>query len=309
MPILYAIRYRYATMKKGTHPMRTLVTVALFALLPWPAFAQAPAAPGAAAPAAENAGKPLQVGAGDLLITPGRVVLEGRKRTETVLLNNRGAKEATYRITLEHKRMLETGAYQSIDDKHPATPDDKFADDVVRYSPRQVTLKPGESQNVKFMLRAPDGTPDGEYRSHILFQGQPEDSKGTNIDQAPIEKNQVRVKITPVYGLSIPLIARVGNLTATTGITDATVKDGKELTFTLTRQGGKSVYGDMSVTNSAGIVVAQVKGVALFPPLTKRQVSIKLTPPEGASVAGPLTITYREREEDGGNVLAEGKTK
>ena len=54
--------------------------------------------------------------AGDLMIAPTRVVLEGRERTAVVNLVNRGDQEATYRISLKNMAMKEDGSYENIEE-------------------------------------------------------------------------------------------------------------------------------------------------------------------------------------------------
>jgi hypothetical protein len=247
-------------------------------------------------------------GAGDLMITTTRVVLDDKKRSTDVTLINRGTKEATYRVILKKMRMLEDGKYEDIDDKHPPQPGEAFADDVIRYSPRQVTLKPGESQLVKFAMKGVGNIAAGEYRSHVLFQGNPEESQGTNIEQQSSDNKKISVRLVPIYGISIPIIVRHGDLTATATLGGASVKD-KKLQVTIARQGTKSLYGDF-VVSYGNTVVGQMRGVAVFVPNEKRIVQFDLNPPEGESVSGKeLTVIYREREEDGGKVLAETKVK
>src|SRR3546814_13560277 len=51
--------------------------------------------------------------AGDLLVAPTRLVLDGSRGTE-VVLNNIGAEPATYRISLELKRMTAAGGPDEI---------------------------------------------------------------------------------------------------------------------------------------------------------------------------------------------------
>ena len=55
---------------------------------------------------------PVQA-AGDLLVAPTRVVLDGSRGTE-VVLNNIGSEPATYRISLEIKRMTAVGGLDEI---------------------------------------------------------------------------------------------------------------------------------------------------------------------------------------------------
>ena len=54
------------------------------------------------------------IAAGDLLVAPTRVILDGSRGTE-VVLNNIGSEPATYRISLELRRMLPDGSLEEID--------------------------------------------------------------------------------------------------------------------------------------------------------------------------------------------------
>lgn len=245
-----------------------------------------------------------QGGVGDLLITPTRVMLEGKKRTAEVTLNNRGPKEAVYRISLEHKRMRENGEYEEAKETKPG---ERFADEMVRYSPRQVTLKPGASQTVRFMMRVPEGAEQGEYRSHVLFRAVPQQPQGEDVEQGAVDAKQISIRLIPVYGVSIPLIVRVGELAANGSLSDAKL-DGKTLSLAIHRQGTRSLYGDIVVTNDGGTVVGQMKGVAVFTPNTTRTLKLELSPPSGAPLSN-LTVVYREREENGGATIAETKVK
>ena len=49
--------------------------------------------------------------AGDLLVAPTRVILDGSRGTE-VILNNIGSEPATYRVSLELRRMLPDGSLE-----------------------------------------------------------------------------------------------------------------------------------------------------------------------------------------------------
>ena len=51
---------------------------------------------------------PASAGVGDLLVAPTRIVLDGRKGAE-IILNNIGEEPATYRISVEFRRMTADG--------------------------------------------------------------------------------------------------------------------------------------------------------------------------------------------------------
>ncbi len=110
--------------------------------------------------------------AGDLLVAPTRVVLDGARGTE-VILNNIGSQTATYRISLELRRMNADG---SLDELDAASPNDHDATTLgmISYAPRKVVLPPNQPQAIRIGIRAPAGLPDGEYRAHMLFRAIPD---------------------------------------------------------------------------------------------------------------------------------------
>src|SRR6266404_305442 len=101
-----------------------------------------------------------QAGVGDLLVAPTRLVLDGRKGAE-IILNNIGDEPATYRISVEFRRMTEAG--ELVDVTTP-TAADKAAEDMIVYAPRKVTLAPHEPQAIRIAARPVKGLADGEYR-------------------------------------------------------------------------------------------------------------------------------------------------
>src|SRR6478736_814672 len=154
-----------------------------------------------------------EAGVGDLLVAPTRVVLDGRKGAE-IILNNIGDEPATYRVSVEFRRMTENG--DLVDVKTP-TDADKKAEDMVVYAPRKVTLAPHEPQAIRIAARPPQGLPDGEYRVHMLFRAIPPATPIVQASAAEPEKG-LRFQLTPIYGVTIPVIVRLGNLEAKGGI-------------------------------------------------------------------------------------------
>lgn len=238
-------------------------------------------------------------GAGDLLVAPTRVVLGGHARTAEILLNNKGTKEATYRISFAHIRMDDDGRYIELNDKAAQNPALKFADAILRYSPHQVTLEPGETQVVKVMVRPSEGLADGEYCSHLLFRAVPDASAGHDVEAVKPEPGKISVRLIPIYGVSIPVIVRRGNLSAQAKIGNAR-RSGQNILLTISRSGTESVYGDVIATEAAsGTVVGQLRGVAVPATNARRNVSVPLA----AAAQGIVTVEYRQRTEDGGKVL------
>src|SRR5262245_9920904 len=159
------------------------------------------------------ASTPAEAGIGDLLVAPTRIVLDGRKGAE-VILNNIGEEPATYRVSIEFRRMTEDGGL--VDVTEP-TADDQKAADMVVYAPRKVVLAPHQPQAIRIRAIPPQGLPDGEYRVHLLFRAIPPANPVVQPASVDTEKG-VRFQLTPVYGVTIPVIVRLGNLQATAAI-------------------------------------------------------------------------------------------
>jgi len=242
--------------------------------------------------------------AGDLLVAPTRVVLDGSRGTE-VILNNIGSEPATYRISLELRRMLPDGTLEDID-QATAGEHDKTTLGLISYAPRRVVLPPNQPQSIRIGVRAPEGLPDGEYRAHMLFRAIP-DAKSVVGDASPREG--VSIALTPIYGVTIPVIVRRGSLTATAALSDPKIvrdADGAAFQVMLTRQGTRSVYGRIRVTKQ-GVdkPLIEARGIAIYAELASRAVTLPVEPAIAAQLSGPVKIEYLEDQDAGGGLIAE----
>lgn len=243
--------------------------------------------------------------AGQLMVSPTRIVFEGNERTKQVSLINNGSETSRFRISFVRRKMTEDGKFEEVAEKEPGM----FADEMVRFSPRQVTLKPGQSQTVRLMLRKKRDLENGEYRSHMLFQALP-DETATDINEIADGKSKtVSVQLIPVVGVTIPVIVRQGKLNSTVSLSDFelkqanTVKGEQTLSFRINREGNRSAYGDFRVyfTPEGGtpVTLAQINGVAIYTPLARRTIDIRLQTPPGLELSrGGLHITYLEPGKD-----------
>lgn len=243
--------------------------------------------------------------AGQLMVSPTRIVFEGNERTKQVSLINNGSETSRFRISFVRRNMAENGKFEEV----PEGDAGMFSDEIVRFSPRQVTLQPGQSQTVRLMLRKKRGMPDGEYRSHLLFQSLP-DADVSDINELTQEgAKTVSVQLIPVVGITIPVIVRQGDLDSTVSLSDFelkqanTVKGERTLSLRLNREGNSSAYGDFRVyfTPEGGkpVSVAQINGIAVYTPLAGRTVDILLQTPPGLTLSrGELHIVYLEAGKD-----------
>lgn len=252
------------------------------------------------------ASAPSAAAQGDLLIAPTRLVMNGGSSTQ-VILSNIGATPATYRITLELRRMLPDG---SLDDVAAADANaiETAALAMIRYAPRRITLEPGQPQSVRITARPAAELPDGEYRVHISFRAVPD---ATPVAPAAVEAAPVaglQIKLTPIYGITIPLIVRKGQLEASAAIASPQLRheaNGASLDMMLTRSGARSVYGEIRViARGAREPAFLARGIAIYPELTARSLSLPLSPEQAALLKGPVRIEYREPVESGGKLIA-----
>lgn len=253
--------------------------------------------------------------ASQLVIAPTRVVFSDKMRSAQVTLVNSGDEAGTYRISFVNKRMTEDGRFEDVKE---ARPGEQFAKKMIRFSPRQVVLEPGQSQVVRLGLRKPANLEPGEYRSHMVFKAVPKDA-GRSIESAG-KADGIKIQLTAIVAVSIPVIVRQGETSAEVAFVKASFQKRKEkedyphLLLELERSGNQSVYGDFlaEFVDSEGkrAVVGQAKGVAIYTPGTKRLVRLPLTVPSGVELAnGVIQVLYRSPVDKGGKVMAQTQIK
>lgn len=249
----------------------------------------------------------------ELMLNPTRVVFTKNQRAAQVELINNSAEPATYRISVVNRRMSESGEFITVTE---AAPDDRFADAMLTYSPRQVTLQPGTAQVVRLLIRKPEGLADGEYRSHLHFEKQADAGElATSVEVADQGAPRIGVVLKTLIGASIPVIVRHGASEATVTLAQLALQAAAPgqaplLAFRIERAGNSSVYGDLSAVftprGGAATVVGQASGVAVYTPNPLRRAQLPLLAPPGTRLAGgELRLSYRERPEAGGKLLAE----
>jgi hypothetical protein len=248
------------------------------------------------------AAPPAQAGIGDLLVAPTRVVLNGRRGTE-VILNNIGEDVATYRVTAELRRMTPEGKLVDVTEPNAT---EKAAQEMVLFAPRKVVLPPNQPQAIRLSARAPEGLPDGEYRVHMLFRAIP-DARPQVAEPKKVEG--VAFQLRPIYGVTIPVIVRLGNLEATAALSNVRkiVNEGKPaIALDISRSGDRSTFGEVRVFK-AGIAdpIAIVAGIAVYTEIGQRSVIVPIDPAKAANATGEVTVRYVEPTDTGPVTIAE----
>jgi hypothetical protein len=234
---------------------------------------------------------------GDLLLYPKRIVFEGSKRSQTLNLANNGKDTVRYLVSVVQVRMKEDGSFENINQPDSGQ---RFADKYFRFFPRNVTLAPKEAQSIKIQLINTNELEPGEYRSHIYFRAEP-DKKPLGEEVTPKDSASISVNLVAVFGISIPVIIRVGESTTQVSLSDAEFKMKQDsipsLKITFNRSGNMSVYGDISVDHISlqGKItrVGIAKGMALYTPNLLRHFNLILEKNAGIDYhKGRLRIAY-----------------
>lgn len=215
-------------------------------------------------------------------LAPTRVILEGRNRAATVRLINPNVSERRYRISLVSVRMDENGTRRISETPSES---ERFAQSLIRFSPRQATIPGGGSQVVRLMVQKPNDLAPGEYRTHLMVAPLPEAKSDKK--EAPIPENKIGINIDILFQVSIPIFIRHGD-----GKSEGIVKNpilkkrknsnGVDLVFTLERKGPFSLYSDIYVYRMDGNKVSKekigaVQGLPSYTPVTRQKVEIPLS--------------------------------
>ena len=240
---------------------------------------------GQAAPATET----------NLMISARRIELGGSKRSSELFLMNPSSKRHTYRITVNYRDMDAQG--DTVERQAPKQGERPWTD-LLRFSPRQITLGAGQSQTVRVAAMKPADLPPGEYRYHLTVAEMPEPAPAAQDET----KEGLRITVSPLFGVTIPVIFRNGDLKAISDLAElvfqpAATNKKAALTFWLTRSGEASSYGHLKATFTPAVgaeeTVAELKGIAVYTNLARRAMTLPLERP-GAKPFGPgrLHLTF-----------------
>lgn len=211
---------------------------------------------------------PVPVSANDkaVLIAPTRVIFEGRTRATAVKLINPNDVENTYKISLVSIRMDEDGTRSEVQSPDP---EELFAQDLIRFSPRRATIPAQGWQTVRLMVKKPRDLPDGEYRAQLKVSPIPK-QKGPDNKQS---NENISISIDIVFNVSIPVIIRHGksDVRVTPKTPRRVVKEGQYFLETLLEREGKfSVFADVraffipNTGEKQKNQISEIKGISIY---------------------------------------------
>ncbi len=230
----------------------------------------------------------------NLLINPTRVEFSPSDRTADVTLINTSKFTTTYRLAWVEKKAKADGGYHDLTATEAAN--FPIASSMLRFSPKQVTLKAGERQTVKMAIRRPQDLATGEYRSHLLFKALPPKTQEEGLDP-----NASSTAINLVVSFAIPVVIQQGVLDYKMTMNDAhisynpTKKDGS-VAVSISRTGVHSVIGHISAywTPNGGKerLIAKAGDYNLWPELSTTTASLSWVGADFAVTDGKLRIVY-----------------
>jgi hypothetical protein len=245
-------------------------------------------------------GLPAAAARAQVSVTPTIVLFEGEAGTKAITVENTGTREEVYRISLLDLRMEPDGrmavAARPREDEH-------FADDMVRFAPRELVLAPGGSDVVRFRVAS---LRPGEYRTHVLVQQVPDIGA---LDKPPfLREDGVTVDLQAVFGVAIPLIIRSGELPASLAFGEARLArmpdGGPAVALKLLRGGARSLRGAVSF-RLEGKEIGLYDGIAIYAPASERDLLLPLAADVSELRDGGLVARFEEPDDVKGAVAVE----
>jgi hypothetical protein len=210
-----------------------------------------------------------------------RIVFEGNDRSGTLNIINNTEKTQTYSLEWRHYVMDADHGLQPVADN--ATPGAvRWADDMVRFAPRRITIPAGGTQKIHLLLRQPSALTEGEYRSHLRLA---------------VEDMHEPGKQTAVI---VPVIVRLGEPAAgeisISNIDVLRKNDVVTASFSLTGQSKTSLYGDLDFvceSDKNQAVLHHVPGIAFYPEITARNLKYNFDLGKKDQACSAIKIVYR----------------
>lgn len=230
----------------------------------------------------------------NLLIHPTRINLTANDRSQVLTIGNTSSVPATYELSWAEKLALPDGGYLSLDGKE--TQAKNIASDLVRFSPRRVTLQPGERQSIKLLVRRARGLSDGELRSHLRFKAIPQ-SADESAPNTPSPSTQINV----VLNFAVPVALQIGDYDTAVNITNASIVFDPEtgngtVTTELSRVGKHSAWGDIEAywtpAGEREVLLAKSAGVNFWTELQTLNKTLSWTARAFKPTAGKLRVVY-----------------
>ncbi len=234
-------------------------------------------------------------GVQDVRLMPTRISLSDDKKSDSVLIANRGTSPIRYRVTLVDKEMTDNGSLVN-----PTKPMANSAKDYIRIAPKEISLSPGAWQKIKVLSTLPSSAPSGEYRVHLALTPI---KMSTPAKASPADaEGPLKIQLEMQSAMTIPIFINHGRLTAIAKLSDVKIAsddDGAKVVCRLERSGNRTIRGNCLVTFTSErggkpIVISEARSVPLYFPNTSRLVTMPLSRSLAALGDGTIIVQYSE---------------
>lgn len=226
-----------------------------------------------------------------VLLAPGTVVFEGRTRSAEIMVANTTDRRARYRVEPVLFSMDEGGMLNEV-----AALPGRSAAGMIRFSPRQFELRPGEKQTIRLALRKPENLRPGEYRLHLRVVNT--DSAGASPlgpSIASVGGTGARIDLRVARAVRVLVRHRVeAGAAELAEVSARRVGSDVSVAFALRRSGDGSASGSFEVV-APGVAQPLLSGPAsVYAELTSRRFEGRVAASE---IGGSDTVCIRYRDD------------
>jgi hypothetical protein len=187
-------------------------------------------------------------------IIPPRLVIDPDVKVQHFFIKNDEKTTQGFRFGWKHLAMDKNGNVINLDRMgRDKVPEYKAANDLIRFSPRRVTLEPGQTQRVTMMIRRPPNLEAGEYRSHFLIQREAKSTVQEDVQPNASTKQGATVGVDVLISRAIPVYVLHGETDASLELLSATYQQNTNKTkpnqanymvnFDVKKTGNRSIIG------------------------------------------------------------------
>ena len=232
-------------------------------------------------------------------VSPTRIVIDAHQKNGSITITNNSKTDVTYRMKLLEMGRDSKGIFRRMSSEELPV-NHQSAAKLIRFSPRQVQLKPGQSQVIRVIARRPRNLAAGEYRSHLQIAALPVISDQNLADLVDGQTVLVQAKSGTNVGISMPVILRHGQTKANVRLKSVQLHADKKdkivsATVDLGLEGNQSTYGHIKLqlaSRGKWQDIGLIRGFALYPPYSGDQVRV---PVNSGTLASQITANSKVR--------------
>lgn len=241
---------------------------------------------------------------GVLYVSPLRVEVKPNEQTTTLSVTNKSAGTKRYNVTAIDQTMTADGVTQTVDNFEYS------AKRMMRFMPRRIVLEPGQRQMVRVMIRRPNGLPDGDYHTHLLFE---EEQPSVTASVSETLEKGFKLDIGAVYSVAIPVVIQHGTVSSSIALGDVTVNRAPEngapkghILAVISRGGNAEATGFLTIKTADDKMtdLVSARRVRIYREVDK--VGLKLPLNEfGANFKGKANVLFKRDNLPDSPVIAE----